>query len=81
MHGGCDAKGAVPASYTGQALPTDPHAARLQDAQKLRLLEVKQQRASLELEVEALRTTALPTSAGGGADTDEAAVAAEIQCA
>lgn len=38
------------------------HGARLQDAQNMRLLEVKQQRANLELEVEALRASMLPTA-------------------
>jgi len=47
----------------------------------MRLLEVKQQRANLELEVEALRASMLPTPASGGAETDDAAVAVDIGCA
>ena len=52
----------------------------MQDAQNLRLLEVKQQRASLEHEVETLRATVLPTSAAGNADTGDVAVAVDIEC-
>ena len=51
----------------------------VQDEQHIRLLEVKQQRASLELEVEKLKAAVLPAAATCGAEADAAAIIASIE--
>ena len=47
----------------------------------MKLLSLRQQRASLELEVETLKARVLRTPSAGGAEEDNAADAADLECA
>lgn len=47
----------------------------------MKLLSLRQQRASLELEVETLKASVLCTHAAGNAEDDDAADAADVECA